>query len=88
MLYTEGLDSKVIKKAISEIAKSDLLVVGGTSLTVYPAAGFIDFRNENCKLVVINKGETPSDYKAELVIREPLALFFTEVLDYINTEIL
>lgn len=84
VLYTEGLDGKAIDKAVSEIAKSDLLIIGGTSLTVYPAAGFIDCRNENCNLVVINKDETPSDYTADLVIREPIAQFFTEVLDYIE----
>lgn len=86
VLFTEGLDSIAIDKAASEIAKSDLLVVGGTSLTVYPAAGFIDCRNESSKLVVINKSETPSDYMADLLIREPIAQFFSEVLDYIENK--
>jgi len=69
VLYEESLDGDVIKGAIKAISSADCLIVTGTSLTVYPAAGFINyFRGEN--LIVINKGETYADTSATLVIRE------------------
>ncbi len=67
VLYEEGLDDEVIRKSIDYIRNADVLIVGGTSLTVYPAAGFIDYYNGN-KLVLINKDETPMDKKADLCI--------------------
>ena len=71
VLYEEPLGSCVIEKSIEAISKADTLIIGGTSLTVYPAAGFIEyFRGRN--LVLINKSETPADKKASLVIREPI----------------
>lgn len=67
VLYEEGLDEECINKAINAIAHADLLIVVGTSLTVYPAAGFIRyFRGEN--LVLLNKSHTPYDNIANLVI--------------------
>ncbi len=67
VLYEEGLDEDIIRKSIEYIKKSDVLIVGGTSLTVYPAAGFIDYYRGN-KLVLINKDKTAMDYKADLCI--------------------
>ena len=67
VLYEEGLDMDTIRKAISYISQADVLIVGGTSLTVYPAAGLIDYYRGN-KLVLINKSITPMDKNANLVI--------------------
>lgn len=67
VLYEESLNQDVISGAISAIADADTLIIGGTSLVVYPAAGFIDyFTGRN--LVLINKSTTPADSKADLVI--------------------
>lgn len=71
VLYGENLDADTMDGAIDAIAKADLLIVAGTSLTVYPAAGFVTlFKGEN--LVLINKSETPMDHLASLIIREPV----------------
>ena len=71
VLYEEGLDMEVVENAIHAISEADTLIVGGTSLVVYPAAGLIDyFRGRH--LVLINKTETKADARAELVIREPI----------------
>ncbi|MBQ7479396.1 MAG: NAD-dependent protein deacylase [Selenomonadaceae bacterium] len=71
VLYEEGLDDTVVKNALHAISEADTLIVGGTSLVVYPAAGMIDyFRGKH--LVLINKSETKADAEAELVIREPI----------------
>ena len=67
VLYEEPLDDTVITKAIHAISSADLLIVGGTSLTVYPAAGFLDFY-QGSKLVVINLDSTGYDNKAALTI--------------------
>lgn len=67
VLYEEGLDQDVLKKAISYISQADMLMIGGTSLTVYPAAGLVDYY-EGHKLVLINKTVTPMDDRADLVI--------------------
>lgn len=71
VLYEESLDGNVISKAIRYISQADVLIIGGTSLTVYPAAGFIDYYRGN-KLVLINKTATPMDKKADLVINQPI----------------
>ena len=69
VLYEEGLDDNVIRGAIAAISKADTLIIGGTSLVVYPAAGLINyFRGKN--LVLINKSSTSADNKADLVIHE------------------
>ena len=66
--------------AIAAIQNADLLVVGGTSLTVYPAAGMIDyFRGD--KLILINKTVTPFDSRADIVINESLGSVFKEILE-------
>ena len=71
VLYEESLDNDTIEGAITAIRAADTLIIGGTSLIVYPAAGLIDyFRGEH--LVLINKSETRADSRAELVIREPI----------------
>lgn len=71
VLYEEGLDNVTIQKSIRAIAEADMLIIGGTSLIVYPAAGFIDyFRGKY--LVVINKSETSRDGQANLCIQEPI----------------
>ena len=71
VLYEEGLDQATIQWAVRAIAEADTLIIGGTSLVVYPAAGFIDyFRGKH--LVVINKSETARAVRAELVIAAPI----------------
>ena len=71
VLYEEGLDEDTIARAIHHIRQADMLIIGGTSLVVYPAAGLVRyFRGKH--LVVINKGETSADAGAELVIDAPI----------------
>ena len=71
VLYEEGLDPDVIRKSIQAISRADTLIIGGTSLVVYPAAGFIDhFRGKH--LVVINKSATAREVGAELSIAAPI----------------
>jgi len=71
VLYEEGLDSKVMEGALMAIAGAELLIVGGTSLAVYPAAGLIQYFAGK-SLVLINKSETPADKNARLVIRDSI----------------
>ncbi len=71
VLYEESLDNTVIQKSVREIAEADMLIIGGTSLVVYPAASFIDyFRGKY--LVVINKSATPRDEQADLCIQKSI----------------
>lgn len=78
VLYGEPLDGGTIEGAIGAIEEADLLIVAGTSLTVYPAAGFVDlFRGEH--LVLINRTSTPLDAKCELVIRENIGEVFSKL---------
>ena len=71
VLYEEGLEEETVSGAIQAIRKADTLIVGGTSLTVYPAAGFLGyFRGDH--LVVINKTPTPADGMADLVLHLPI----------------
>lgn len=67
VLYEEGLNQSTIQKAVMYISQADMLIIGGTSLTVYPAAGLIDYYQGN-RLVLINKSVTPMDSRADLVI--------------------
>jgi len=71
VLYEEPLDSGVMSKAVAAIADAEILIVGGTSLVVYPAAGFINYFRGN-KLILINKSETAFDGKADLVIHDSI----------------
>lgn len=75
VLYEEGLDSGTLLDAIRDIQEADLLIVGGTSLVVYPAAGLIDYYQGN-RLVLINMSVTAADKRANLVIREPIGKVF------------
>lgn len=81
VLYEEGLDNAIVNGAIDAISNADTLIIGGTSLVVYPAAGLINyFRGEN--LVLINKSQTSCDHKATLVIHQPIG----QVLGQIKVE--
>lgn len=71
VLYEEGLDSTTMNGAIDAISKADMLIIGGTSLAVYPAAGLINYYNGS-KLVLINMSSTPMDSRADLVIYEKI----------------
>ena len=71
VLYEESLDQRVSEGAVRAIADADVLIVGGTSLTVYPAAGLIRYYRGN-KLVLINRDETPYDGYANLIFRDPI----------------
>ena len=78
VLYEEGLDNQTIKSPIHFISQAEILIIGGTSLAVYPAAGLIDFYKGN-KLVLINKSATPLDRRADLVIQAPIGEVFQQV---------
>ena len=79
VLYEEGLDGEVVENAVQAIREADTLIVGGTSLVVYPAAGLIDyFRGRH--LVLINKSETKADARAELVIRDAIGKVLSEAV--------
>ncbi len=78
VLYEESLDSECIEGAVSAISLADVLIVGGTSLVVYPAAGLINYYRGN-KLVLINKSATPMDKKADLVINEAIGKVFSQI---------
>ena len=78
VLYEEGLDQDVLEGAIHAISQADVLIIGGTSLTVYPAAGLIRY-DRGKKLVLINRDETPYDSEADLVIREPIGEVFGQI---------
>ena len=71
VLYEEGLDQQTLNKSVSYIANAEVLIIGGTSLTVYPAAGLIDYYNGS-RLVLINKSVTSMDSRADLVISGPI----------------
>ncbi len=71
VLYEEGLDQDTVEGAVRAIAKADVLIVGGTSLVVYPAAGLINYYRGN-KLVLINRDPTPYDREADLVIHDSI----------------
>ena len=78
VLYEEGLDTDVINEAVRCIREADVLIIGGTSLVVYPAAGLINYYQGN-KLVLINKGETGYDSQADLLIPEKIGEVFARV---------
>lgn len=78
VLYEEGLDNTTINNSVQAIAKADVLIIGGTSLAVYPAASLIDYYQGN-HLVVINKAPTPRDRYADLLIQEPIGEVFSQI---------
>lgn len=78
VLYEEGLDDAIVNSAIDAISNADTLIIGGTSLVVYPAAGLINyFRGEN--LILINKSQTSCDDKATLVIHQPIGQVLRQI---------
>lgn len=79
VLYQEGLDESTVTGTLKAIERADLIIVGGTSLNVYPAAGFLRYRKQDCKLVLINKSETSIDNSADLVFHESLGKIFGEI---------
>ena len=78
VLYEEALDEKVLQTAIHFIRQADVLIVGGTSLAVYPAAGLINYYRGD-KLVLVNRSATPYDSAANLVIHEKIGDVFSEL---------
>ena len=78
VLYEEPLNSRTMSAAIRAISKADLLIVGGTSLTVYPAAGLLQYYQGN-RLVLINRDETPYDSVANLVFHTSLGEIFSQL---------
>ena len=78
VLYGESLDNGVVNGACAAIERADLLIIGGTSLNVYPAAGLIDLYRGS-RLVLVNKSATPRDDRADLVIRDPIGQVFGEL---------
>ena len=78
VLYEESLDQKTIEKSVMAIYNADMLIVAGTSLTVYPAAGLINYYRGK-KLVLINRDETPYDDRADLVIHDSLGNVFSNL---------
>ena len=79
VLYEEGLDQETLQKAVRYIQNAEILIIGGTSLTVYPAAGLIDYYRGK-KRVLINKTATPMDERADLVISAPIGEVFERFL--------
>jgi NAD-dependent deacetylase len=80
VLYEEGLDDEVISGAINAIAKADMLIIGGTSLIVYPAAGLVNYYRGR-KLVQINKTATSADNIANLTINDDIATVMREAVE-------
>ena len=78
VLYEEGLDDNTLRNSISALRNADMLIIGGTSLVVYPAAGLIDYF-QGKYLVLINKQATKADGYADLVIQEPIGEVFSQI---------
>lgn len=78
VLYEEGLDQATVEGAVRAIAGADVLIIGGTSLNVYPAAGLINYYRGH-KLILINKSAVARDLDADLVIRDPIGEVFSQL---------
>ena len=78
VLYEESLDSATIEGSVAAISRADLLIVAGTSLTVYPAAGLVNYYRGN-RMVLINRDETPYDHQADLVFHDKLGDIFKQL---------
>ncbi len=78
VLYEEGLDQNTVEKSVRAIYNADLLIVAGTSLTVYPAAGLLNYYQGN-RLVLINRDATPYDSQADLVLHKSLGCVFSQL---------
>ena len=78
VLYEEPLDQDLMEEAVRYIRNAEILIIGGTSLSVYPAAGLIRYYRGS-KLVLVNRGETPYDGYADLVIHEKIGDVFSQI---------
>ena len=78
VLYEEGLDEQVLSGAVSAIRRADTLIIGGTSLVVYPAAGLVRYYHGH-KLVLINKSSTDMDHTADLVLHDSIGEVFSKI---------
>ena len=75
-MYEEGLDNSIMSRSVQHLQNADMLIIGGTSLVVYPAAGLIDYYRGN-KLVLINRDKTARDSVADLVIHDSIGEVLT-----------
>jgi len=80
VLYEEALDDMVVNSAITAISKAEILIIGGTSLVVYPAAGLINYFKGN-KLILINKSSTPYDEKADMVFHQSVGKLLSDAVN-------
>ena len=78
VLYEEGLDNQTMEDAVSFIRQADVLIIGGTSLAVYPAAGLIDYYKGD-KLILVNKSATPMDGRADLLVQGAIGEIFFQL---------
>lgn len=78
VLYEEALDQDILERSIRYIRRADMLIIGGTSLAVYPAAGLINYYQGH-KLVLVNRGATPRDGEADLIVRGNIGEVFSQV---------
>lgn len=78
VLYEEGLDNQTLTDSVRAISQAQVLIIGGTSLAVYPAASLIDYFRGDC-LVVINKAPTPRDCNADLLLKDPIGQVFSQI---------
>lgn len=78
VLYEEGLDQEILARTVHHISKADMLIIGGTSLAVYPAAGLIDYFNGKY-LVVVNMAPTPRDSQADIVLNKKIGEVFSQL---------
>lgn len=78
VLYEEGLNDDTMRRAVQYISRAEVLIIGGTSLAVYPAAGLIDYYDGN-KLILINKSATPMDERADLLVQGSIGAVFSEL---------
>ena len=78
VLYEENLNMDILNASVNYISQADMLIIGGTSLVVYPAAGLIRYYRGN-KLVLVNKSETSADRQANLVIHDSIGKVFSQI---------
>ena len=78
VLYEEPLDEDILQRSVMYIRNADMLIIGGTSLAVYPAAGLINYYRGH-KLVLVNRGATPRDAEADLIVRGNIAQVFAQI---------
>ncbi len=78
VLYEEALDEDILQRSVMYIRNADMLIIGGTSLAVYPAAGLINYYRGH-KLVLVNRGATPRDAEADLIVRGNIAQVFAQI---------